>query len=53
MKAEMVLSLEGTIGMFAMSYVVSIASIEWVFYFSAAFTLVCALILIAMRGYFD
>jgi hypothetical protein len=53
MKAGIVLSLGGTIGMFAMSYVVSIASIEWVFYFSAAFTLVCALILIAMRGYFD
>ncbi len=48
----MMMSLGGTIGVFAMSAIVSVASIEWIFYFSAAFSLVAGLVLVAMRGYF-
>jgi MFS family permease len=49
----MVMSLGGSIGMFVMSAVLSVASIQWVFYISAAFTLVSALVIILLRGYFD
>jgi len=49
----MILSLGGTIGMFTMSAVLSVVSIEWVFYASAGFTLLCAIVIILMRGYFD
>lgn len=49
----MVMSLGGSLGMFAMSAVLSVASIQWVFYISAAFTLVSAVVIILMRGYFD
>ena len=49
----MVMSLGGSIGMFVMSAVLSVASIQWVFYISAGFTLVSACVLVFMRGYFD
>ena len=47
-----VMSLGGTIGMFVMSFIVSISSLEWVFYFSAAFTLASLVLILIMRGYF-
>ena len=49
----MIMSLGGTIGMFTMSGVLSVSSIEWVFYASAGVTLVLSLVVVAMRGYFD
>ena len=49
----MVMSLGGSLGMFVMSAVLSVASIQWVFYTSAIFTLISAIVLILMRGYFD
>ncbi len=49
----MILSLGGSIGMFVMSGVLTVASIDWVFYISAAFTLVCTVVVVAMRSYFD
>ena len=49
----MVMSLGGSLGMFAMSAVLSVASIQWVFYISAGFTLVSAVVIVLMRGYFD
>jgi MFS family permease len=48
----MIMSLGGTIGMFAMSIVLSVATIQWVFYASAAFTLGSAIVIITMRNYF-
>lgn len=48
----MMMSLGGTIGVFASSYILSIAPIEWVFYFSAAFSLLAGLVIIAMKGFF-
>jgi len=35
-----------------MSYIVSVAPIEWVFYFSAAFSLGAALVLSSLKGFF-
>jgi hypothetical protein len=46
------MSLGGTVGMFVMSYIVSVAPIEWVFYFCAAFSLVTALLLSSLKGFF-
>lgn len=48
----MIMSLGGSIGMFVMSAVLSVASIHWVFYISAAFTLVSTLVIVLLRGYF-
>jgi MFS family permease len=48
----MMMSLGGTIGVFAMSAIVAYAPIEWIFYFAAAFSLASGLILVAMKGYF-
>ena len=48
----MMMSLGGTIGVFAMSAIVAFAPIEWIFYFAAVFTLVAGLLIVAMRGYF-
>lgn len=49
----MIMSLGGTLGMFTMSGVLAFYTIETVFYASAAFTLLSALIVVAMRGYFS
>lgn len=49
----MILSLGGSVGMFVMSGVLAVASIDWVFYVSAGFTLVCTVVVVAMRSYFD
>jgi MFS family permease len=49
----MVMSLGGSLGMFVMSAVLSVATIQWVFYSYAIFTLASALVLILMRSYFD
>jgi MFS family permease len=49
----MVMSLGGTLGLFIMSAVLSIANINWVFYISAAFTLLFSLIVLLMKNYFD
>jgi len=49
----MIMSLGGTLGMFTMSGVLTFYTIETVFYASAAFTLLSALIVVAMRGYFS
>jgi len=49
----MIMSLGGSLGMFTMSGVLTVASIDWVFYASAAFTLVCTVVIILMKGYFD
>jgi MFS family permease len=49
----MILSLGGSIGMFVMSGVLSIASIDWVFYASAVFTLGCTVLIVMMKGYFE
>jgi MFS family permease len=49
----MIMSLGGTLGMFAMSGVLAFYTIEAVFYASAAFTLAAALVVVAMRGYFN
>ena len=49
----MVMSLGGSIGMFVMSAVLSVATIQWVFYANAVFTLGSALVIIMMRKYFD
>jgi DHA1 family multidrug resistance protein-like MFS transporter len=49
----MIMSLGGTVGMFAMSGVLSMTSIGWVFYADAGVTLILSLVVVAMRGYFD
>ncbi len=49
----MIMSLGGTLGMFAMSGVLAFYTIETVFYASAGFTLAAALVVVAMRGYFS
>ena len=48
----MMMSLGGTVGIFVESYILSVASIEWVFYFCAAFSLISGIALFAMRSYF-
>jgi MFS transporter, DHA1 family, multidrug resistance protein len=49
----MVMSLGGTLGMFVMSAVLSVATIQWVFYTSGVFTLLSSIVIIYMRGYFE
>lgn len=49
----MIMSLGGTVGMFTMSGVLFVSSVEWVFYASAGVTLLLSLVVVAMRGYFD
>jgi MFS family permease len=49
----MIMSLGGTVGMFTMSLVLSVAAIDWVFYISAGVTLALSLVIAAMRSYFD
>ena len=39
----MIMGLGGSLGMFAMSAILSVAAIDWVFYASAGFTLLSAL----------
>ncbi len=48
----MMMSLGGTIGVFAMSAIVAYAPIEYIFYFAAVFSLASGLLLVAMKGYF-
>ena len=48
----MMMSLGGTLGVFAMSAIVAFAPIEWIFYFAAAFSFTAGLVLVAMKGYF-
>jgi DHA1 family multidrug resistance protein-like MFS transporter len=48
----MMMSLGGTIGVFAMSAIVAYAPIEYIFYFAAIFSLASGLLLVAMKGYF-
>jgi DHA1 family multidrug resistance protein-like MFS transporter len=48
----MMMSLGGTIGMFVIAAIVSVAPIEWIFYFCAAFSLAAGLAMVAIRGYF-
>ncbi len=48
----MMMSLGGTLGVFAMSAIVSFAPLEWIFYFCAVFSLAAGLMLASMRGYF-
>jgi len=49
----MMMSLGGSIGMFTMSGVLSVASIDWVFYASAVFTLGCTVLIFMMKSYFE
>lgn len=49
----MMMSLGGSLGMFVMSGVLTVASIDWVFYASAAFTLLCTVVIVLMKNYFD
>ena len=49
----MVMSMGGSLGMFVMSAILSVTTIQWVFYANAAFTLGSTLIIIMMRKYFD
>jgi MFS family permease len=49
----MIMSLGGTVGMFTMSGVLSVANIDWVFYTSAGATLLLSLVVVAMRSYFN
>lgn len=46
------MSLGGTLGLFAMSGVLHVAGIEWVFYACARSTLLMSLVVVAMRGFF-
>jgi MFS family permease len=48
----MMMSLGGTTGMFVIAAIVSVAPIEWIFYFCAVFSLAAGLVLVAIRGYF-
>ncbi len=49
----MIVSLGGTVGMFVMSGVLFVATIEWVFYACACATLLMSLVVVAMKGYFE
>ena len=49
----MILSLCCSLDMFTMSGVLTVASIDWIFYASAAFTLVCTVVIVVMRSYFN
>lgn len=49
----MMMSLGGSIGMFLMSGVLAVASIDYVFYASAVFTLLCTVLIVLMKSYFD
>ena len=48
----MMMSIGGTLGMFVISGIVSIAPIEWIFYFCASFSLAAGLVLVMIRRYF-
>jgi MFS family permease len=48
----MMMSLGGTIGMFIIAFIVSIAPIEWIFYFGSLSSLVVGIVMIAIRGNF-
>ncbi len=48
----MMMSIGGTLGMFVIAGIVSVAPIEWIFYFCAAFSFAAGLVLVAIRGYF-
>jgi MFS family permease len=48
----MMMSLGGTLGMFALSYVVGVAPIEWFFYACAGFSLAGGVLLFLIRGWF-
>jgi len=50
---RMMMSLGGTLGIFAESYILSVSSIEWIFYFCAVFSLLAGLVIVAMRNYFN
>ena len=49
----MIMALGGTAGMFFMSGVLSVATIEWVFYACAGVTLAMSLVVVTLRSYFD
>jgi DHA1 family multidrug resistance protein-like MFS transporter len=49
----MVMSFGGMVGMFVMSGILSVGSIEWVFYACSLFTLGMAVVITLMRGYFN
>lgn len=48
----MTMSLGGTLGIFAESYILTIAPIEWIFYFCSAFSLLASLLIITMKSFF-
>ena len=48
----MMMSLGGTVGLFVMSYIVSVAQIEWIFWFSAVFSFASMFLMVAMKGFF-
>jgi DHA1 family multidrug resistance protein-like MFS transporter len=48
-----IMSLGATIGMFASTVVVAVASIEWAFYFSAAFSLASMAVILILRDFFN
>ncbi len=48
----MMMSLGGTLGIFAESYILSLAPIEWIFFFCAAFSLVAGIVIMVMKGFF-
>ena len=48
----MMMSIGGTLGMFVIAGIVSVAPIEWIFYFCAAFSFAAGLVLVTIRGYF-
>ena len=49
----MMMNLGGTLGLFGMSFIVSTMPLESVFYFCAVFSLISAVVLVAMWGYFS
>ncbi len=48
-----VMSLGGTVGMFAMTTVVATTSLEWAFYFLAFFSLISVWIIVILRDFFN
>jgi MFS family permease len=48
----MTMSLGGTLGVFADSYILTIAPIEWIFYFCAVSSLIASLVIIMMKSFF-
>lgn len=49
----MIMALGGTAGMFFMSGILSVATIEWVFYACAGVTLAMSLVVVALRRDFE